>query len=59
MSFFREYDIRALVGEELDEAAAKRVGQAVGTFTKAADFVVGYDVRESSKWWSCSRFSME
>ncbi|MCP3684208.1 MAG: hypothetical protein GY861_16115 [bacterium] len=50
MSFFREYDIRALVGEELDEAAAKRVGQAVGTFTKGADFVVGYDVRESSKW---------
>ena len=48
---FRQYDIRGIVGEELDETTAEAIGKAFGTVTvrqgqKKA--VVGYDNRVSS-----------
>jgi phosphomannomutase/phosphoglucomutase len=47
---FRAYDIRGIVGKTLDEAVARRVGQAVGTLAleeDASPVVVGRDGRHS------------
>jgi phosphomannomutase/phosphoglucomutase len=48
---FREYDIRGIVGEDLDDAAVEILGRAMGTFFLArgqGDVAVGRDVRLSS-----------
>jgi phosphomannomutase len=47
----REYDIRGIVGETLDEADAEAVGRSFGTFVRRAGgrrVAVGWDGRESS-----------
>lgn len=54
-AIFREYDIRGLVGSDIDERFAKVFGQAFGTYlaqkgTKEA--LVGYDARETSELYS-------
>ena len=40
-SFFKEYDIRGLIGEELNPEVALRIGKALGTFISGAEIVVG------------------
>ena len=51
-AIFRDYDIRGIVGEDLDEKFAYCFGQAFGTYlvrkgVKSA--LVGYDARKSSE----------
>jgi phosphomannomutase/phosphoglucomutase len=48
---FREYDIRGIAGEDLDDAAVETLGRAMGTFFLGrgqSDIAVGRDVRLSS-----------
>lgn len=48
---FREYDIRGIVGPQLDDAAVAVLGRAIGTFFRqnsARRIAIGYDARESS-----------
>ena len=51
---FRQYDIRGVVGEDLDEAVAEQVGRAYGTLIREATgrkdptVVTGQDNRPSS-----------
>ena len=50
-AIFREYDIRGIVGQDIDENFARTFGQAFGTYlvqkgTRSA--LVGYDARDSS-----------
>lgn len=47
-STFRGYDIRGIVPDQLDAAAAEQVARAAGAFTKAKKFIVGCDVRLTS-----------
>ncbi|MGI9035764.1 MAG: phosphomannomutase/phosphoglucomutase [Pyrinomonadaceae bacterium] len=50
-SVFREYDIRGVVGDDLDERAAQIISRAVAAYFarhKAKKIVVGYDARRSS-----------
>ncbi|MSO38758.1 MAG: phosphomannomutase/phosphoglucomutase, partial [Acidimicrobiia bacterium] len=47
-TIFKAYDIRGLYPEEIDEAVARRVGNAFVRFTAASTVVVGHDMRESS-----------
>src|SRR3989344_3358308 len=57
-AIFRDYDIRGIVGEDLDEKFAYCFGQAFGTYlvrkgVKSA--LVGYDARKSSEsYWEQS-----
>ncbi len=46
----KAYDVRGLVGEELDEAFVADVGGAFARLVRdhASQIVVGYDMRESS-----------
>lgn len=46
--FFRAYDVRARVPEELDEALARRIGRAYVAELGATTVVVGHDMRLSS-----------
>ncbi len=48
VSFFKEYDIRGLIDEELNDETAGRVGRALGTFLKGKPVLVGRDIRHSS-----------
>ncbi len=48
-SFFHAYDIRGLIGTELNDETAERVGKAFGTIIKGKPVVVGRDIRYSSK----------
>jgi phosphomannomutase/phosphoglucomutase len=51
---FREYDIRARVGRDLDEEGVYRVGRALGTYYRKHQkrlIAVGRDCRESSPAW--------
>lgn len=48
---FREYDIRGIVGEQLDDDVVAVLGRAIGTFfaqNGARRIAIGYDARESS-----------
>lgn len=47
-SIFKAYDVRGLVPEQLDEAAARRIGAGFATFAGATTIAVGRDCRESS-----------
>lgn len=52
---FREYDIRGIVGPQLDESVVATLARALAIFYKrnnAARIVVGYDARESSPVFS-------
>lgn len=45
---FKAYDIRGVYPDELDEALARRIGNAFARFTGAPRMVVGRDMRSSS-----------
>ncbi|MDO8633706.1 MAG: phosphomannomutase/phosphoglucomutase [archaeon] len=50
-TIFREYDIRGLVGKELDENALELLGKGIGTYlakTSGKKIVVGHDNRKTS-----------
>lgn len=47
--FFHAYDIRGLIGSELNDTTAERIGKAFGTIIKGKPVVVGRDIRYSSK----------
>ena len=48
LNCFKAYDIRGRLGEELNEAVAYRVGQAVAHALDAQNIVLGFDARETS-----------
>lgn len=48
MGIFREYDIRGIYGEDVNEAVFEQIGNAVGQML-ARDIVVARDCRHSSK----------
>ncbi len=48
-AIFKAYDIRGLYPEELDEALARRIGNAFAHFTGAQQLIVGRDMRASSE----------
>ena len=57
-SIFRDYDIRGIVGRDLDEQFAEVFGKAFGTYLirrGTGEVIVGYDARESSPsyWENC------
>ena len=58
---FRQYDIRGVVGEDLDAAVAEQVGRAYGTLLRESTgredpgVVVGQDNRPSSPELSSTR----
>jgi phosphomannomutase len=47
-AIFKAYDVRGLVGEQLDETLAHRIGGAFVEVTGARTVVVGHDMRPSS-----------
>ena len=47
-AIFKAYDVRGLVGDQLDETLAQRIGAAFVEVTGASTVVVGYDMRASS-----------
>jgi phosphomannomutase len=47
-AIFKAYDIRGLYPEELNEALARRIGNAFAHFTGAQQLIVGHDMRASS-----------
>ncbi len=47
-AIFKAYDVRGLVGSQLDETLAQRIGAAFVSVTGATTIVVGYDMRPSS-----------
>ena len=49
MSCFKAYDIRGLLGEELNELVAERIGYAFASFLNAKRIVLGADVRPTSR----------
>lgn len=48
-SFFKEYDIRGLIDDELNNESAERIGKAFGTFINGQDALVCRDIRHSSQ----------
>jgi phosphomannomutase/phosphoglucomutase len=51
-TIFRDYDIRGIVGEDLNEEFAEFFGKAYGTYLKrkgVSETLVGHDARESSQ----------
>ena len=48
-AIFKAYDIRGVYPDELDEALARRIGNAFAHFTGASAIVVGRDMRPSSE----------
>jgi phosphomannomutase len=47
-AIFKAYDIRGITPDELDEALARRIGNAFAAFTGASQVLVGHDMRASS-----------
>ena len=47
-AIFKAYDVRGLYPEEIDEALARRIGNAFAHFTGAQQVIVGHDMRPSS-----------
>lgn len=50
-SIFKDYDIRAVAGEELDEAGVERLARGIAQYFKPTTVAVGRDMRVSSKAW--------
>ena len=48
-TIFRKYDIRGIVGEELDDNIIEKIGKSFGSIAKTDDVVVGWDIRKSSE----------
>lgn len=54
---FREYDLRGLVGQELDEKAMELLGKGIGTYiqkTSGKKIVLGHDNRKTSPLYAKS-----
>ena len=47
-AIFKAYDVRGIYPDELDEAIARRLGNAFAHFTGAGRILVGHDMRKSS-----------
>jgi len=47
-AIFKAYDVRGLYPDEIDEALARRIGNAFAHFTGAQQLIVGHDMRPSS-----------
>lgn len=50
-NIFREYDIRGIVGEQIDEKTVRQIGWAIGNYfqkNNAKRIAIGYDARKSS-----------
>jgi phosphomannomutase len=47
-SIFRDYDIRAIAGKEIDEEGIARIAKAIFTVFKPASIQVGHDMRVTS-----------
>lgn len=50
-TIFREYDIRGIVGEDLNESTVRQIGRAVAVYfieNEATRIAIGYDARQSS-----------
>lgn len=50
-SIFKDYDVRAVAGDELDEAGVERIGQGIVEYFKPTTVAVGRDMRVSSAAW--------
>ena len=48
-AIFKAYDVRGLYPDEIDEALARRIGNAFAHFTGAQQLIVGHDMRPSSE----------
>lgn len=48
MNCFKKYDVRGIVGSELNEDIAKNIGAALAVLAKASTAVIGCDARASS-----------
>jgi phosphomannomutase len=48
-AIFKAYDVRGIYPDELDEALARRIGNAFAHYTGAQHVVVGRDMRPSSE----------
>lgn len=48
-AIFKAYDIRGIYPDELDEALARRIGNAFARFTGSGRLIVGRDMRPSSE----------
>ena len=48
VSIFKAYDIRGVVPDELDAAAARRIGRAAARFLRTPRIAIGRDARRSS-----------
>ena len=48
-AIFKAYDVRGIYPDELDEALARRIGNAFANFTGATAMLVGRDMRQSSE----------
>ena len=46
LSCFKDYDIRAKLGADLNEDIANRIGRSVAETLQAAQVVIGFDARE-------------
>lgn len=50
-SIFKDYDVRAVAGEELDEEGVERIGRGIVQYFSPKTVAVGRDMRVSSKSW--------
>lgn len=50
-SIFKDYDIRAVAGEELDEEGIERLGRAIVQYFQPKTVAIGRDMRVSSQAW--------
>jgi phosphomannomutase len=48
-AIFKAYDIRGVYPDEIDEALARKIGNAFAHFTGAQQVIVGHDMRPSSE----------
>lgn len=53
-SIFKDYDVRAVVDEQLDIEGVERVGQAVADYFSPQTVAVGADMRTSSPEWKAA-----
>jgi phosphomannomutase len=54
LSCFKAYDVRGRVGDEIDEALARRIARAYARFLRPRRVAVGHDIRLSSPRFSAA-----
>ena len=50
LTCFKAYDVRGILGEELDQDVAYRIGRATAQSQKAKTIAVGFDARATSPY---------